>query len=70
MNCLDSSEKHEVMLKQESDEAIKYCVFKSNNLCMISGFAGDGQSFETVIRKDEGLDVKYDEECISYEEQF
>ena len=57
-------------MTEEFDGAINPYALKIDNLCMLAGFTGERQSFETVLKMDEGLEVKYDEDCISDEENF
>ena len=70
MRCLDGSNQQEVMLTKELDGDIKPYALKIDNLCMLAGFTRERQSFETILKMDEGLEVKYDEDCISDEENF
>jgi len=58
------------MLTKELNGAIKPYALKIDNFCMLAGFTGERQSFETILKIDEGLEVKYDEDCISNEEIF
>ena len=58
------------MLTEELDWAIKHYALKIDNLCILAGFTGERQSFEIVLKMDEGLEVKYDVDCISDEENF
>ena len=57
------------MLLREEDEAMKPCIFKSQNLCMCAGCVEDGgKCGETVREMNETLRVKYDGKCLSEEE--
>jgi hypothetical protein len=42
MNYLKSSDQHEDVLIEASYEVIKSCVLKTDHLCLVVDFAGDG----------------------------
>ena len=58
------------MLIEELYGATKPYALKIDNLCMLAGFTGERQSFETILKMDENCEVKYDDECLSDEETF
>jgi hypothetical protein len=53
MNYLESSYQHEDMLTEGSKEAREPNIFKTDILCVVAGFAGDGKSSEVVMKKKE-----------------
>jgi hypothetical protein len=59
MDCQESSDQHVKKMSEASNEAMGSYVFKTNDLCMITGCAKNeaGQSLGTVIKIDEGGDM-------------
>jgi hypothetical protein len=53
MNYLDNIHQHTYVLIEGLREAKNPKVFKSNNLCVFVGFAGDGKSCKTILKKEE-----------------
>ena len=70
LNHMKDLEQQEDLMAEASSETARYCVFKTDNLCMIVGIVGDRKTFEDVLRMDEDIEVRYDEEKLSDEEGF
>jgi hypothetical protein len=54
MNYWTSSDQHEGLMVEASNGAREPYILKYDNLYMVAGFADDGQSFEVVIKMEEG----------------
>ena len=57
-------------MTETSSETTRSYVFKTDNLCMITGIAGEKKLYEDVFRIDEDLEAKGDKENFSKEEEF
>ena len=61
IDSLENSNQHdEDMLTRESREAKGLNVFKTDNLCMFAGKAGDRQSLEVVMKMEEEKEMNKD----------
>jgi len=58
------------MMTEASSKTTRSYAFKTDNLCMIAGIAGEKKLCEDVFRMDEDLEVKSDKENFSEEEEF
>ena len=49
-------------MTESSNKTIGSCGFKSINLCVITGFAGDNPSFGDILNEAKSCTVKHDDE--------
>ena len=78
-NHINDSEQPQDLMVEASNETLRSCVFKTNNLCMAAGLEEYGQSFKALKNMEEYLpeyeifEVEYDnetgEEIVHYNEQ-
>jgi len=55
LNHINDLEQLEDLMVEASNETIRSCVFKTNNLCMVVGLEEDKQSFKAVKNMEEYL---------------
>lgn len=79
LNHMNDSKQSEDLMTEASNETVRSCVFKTDNLCMVAGLEEDTQSFKVVknielyLLDDESFEAEYDnktgEETVRYSEQ-
>jgi len=58
------------MMTEASSETTRSYVFKTDNLCMIAGIAGEKKLCKDVFRMDKYIEETSDKENFSEEEEF
>lgn len=70
LSHIEDFEQREDLMIESSNEIMRYCRFETNKLCVITGIIEDKPSFEIVLNEVASCQAKYDDDCLSNEEQY
>ena len=59
---VEDLEQQEDWMTESSNKTIGSCGFKFDNLCVITGFAGDNPSFGDILNEAKSCKIRYDDE--------